>query len=91
MEQESKKNPPHEVRVLDRSVLVAGGVVFVESFDESSLLISTVLGEMTVEGRALKIEEFSKEEGNVRISGEISGYYYNEPREKKKLFERFFT
>ena len=91
MEQESKKKQPHEVRVTDRSVLVASGVLFVESFDEASLMISTELGELIVEGQALKIEEFSKEEGTVRICGKISGYYYNEPREKKKLFERFFT
>ena len=91
MEQESKKKQPHEVCVTDRSVLVASGVLFVESFDEASLMISTELGELIVEGQALKIEEFSKEEGTVRICGKISGYYYNEPREKKKLFERFFT
>ena len=67
-------------------------MLFVEGFDETALSISTVMGEMTIEGRALKIEEFSKEEGNVRISGEICGYYYTEsPREKKKLFERFFA
>ena len=91
MEQESKKNQPHEVRVTDRSTLIASGVLFVESFDEAALMISTVLGELIIEGKSLKIEEFSKEEGTIRICGKISGYYYNEPREKKKLFERFFT
>ena len=91
MEQESKKKQTHEVRVTDRDVLIASGVLFVEGFDEASLMISTVLGELIVEGQALKIEEFSKEEGTVRICGKIRGYYYNEPREKKKLFERFFA
>ena len=91
MEQEQKKQQSHEVRVLMREMLFANGVLFVESFDETNLSISTVMGEMIVEGRNLKIEEFSKEEGKVRICGEITGYYYNEqPREKKKLLERFF-
>ncbi len=92
MEQEQKKQQLHEVRVMGREILFATGVLFVESFDETSLSISTVMGEMTIDGRSLKIEEFSKEEGTVRICGEIGGYYYNEqPREKKKLLERFFT
>ena len=92
MEQETKKNDPHEVRIISRKTLLASGVLFVESFDESSLSISTVMGDMIIEGRSLKIEEFSKEEGSVRVCGEIGGYYYNEhSREKKKLFERFFS
>lgn len=91
MEQEQKKQLSHEVRVLGREILLANGVLFVESFDDTVLSISTVMGQLTIEGSALKIEEFSKEEGSVRICGEISGYYYNEqPREKKKLLERFF-
>ena len=90
MEQGQTKQNSHEVRVVGREILFANGVLFVESFDDAALTISTVMGDMTVEGRALKIEEFSKDEGIVRICGEISGYYYNEqPREKKKLLERF--
>ena len=91
MEQEQKMHQSHEVHVINREILLASGVLFVESFDEAALLISTAMGTMTVEGKALKIEEFSKEEGTVRICGEISGYYYSAtPKERKKLFERLF-
>ncbi|MBP3592229.1 MAG: hypothetical protein J6K14_07075 [Clostridia bacterium] len=85
------KEASHEIHINNREAFLAGGVLYVESFDDRSLSLKTVMGRMTVEGKKLKIEDFSKAEGKICISGEIDGFYYNEePREKKKLFERFF-
>ncbi len=91
MSETEKREASHEIHIINRETLLAGGVLYVESFDDRSLSLKTVMGKMTVEGKKLKIEGFSKTEGSVCISGEIDGFYYNEePREKKKLFERFF-
>lgn len=85
------KEVSHEIHIIDRKKILAGGVLYVDGFDDRSLSLKTVMGHMIVEGKELKIEDFSKAEGKVCISGEIDGFYYNEePREKKKLFERFF-
>lgn len=90
MSEGEKSKATHEVVVTDRKRLTAGGVQFVDSFDEYSLTLTTSMGQMTVEGQSLKIEDFSNESGTVRICGEISGYYYSEKSVvKKKLFERF--
>ncbi len=82
----------HSLQIIDRVTVAADGVIFVESFDEAALVLSTNMGSLTVEGRELKIEEFSKETGKARITGRIDGVYYaDERRQRKKLFERFIS
>ena len=81
----------HEIRLSTREIFVADGVLYVESFDDTSLSLSTVMGELILEGQNLKIEGFSKENGTVRIIGTIQAIYYSdEPRVKKKLLSRLF-
>ena len=90
MQGEEKSVPNHEIRINNREAFVANGVLYVESFDDASLSLSTVMGELILEGQDLKIEGFSKENGTVRIIGTIRAFYYaDEPRAKKKLFGRF--
>ncbi len=90
MGEEEKKVKGHSFRIEGRELLVAEGVIFVECFDETALVLSTTMGSLNVEGRDLKIEEFSKEAGNARILGRIDGVFYTEEkRQRKKLFERF--
>ena len=87
---EEKSAVGHEIRINQREAFVANGVLYVESFDDTSLSLSTVMGELILEGQDLKIEGFSKENGTVRIIGTIRALYYgDEPRAKKKLFGRF--
>ena len=91
MSEAEKREASHELRILNRKIFFVDGVLYVEHFEESCLTLSTVMGRMTVEGRNLKIEGFSKEDGSVHICGEITGVFYSEETHvKKKFFERFF-
>lgn len=91
MSETEKKNGSQELRLFDRKLFRVDGVLFVERFEENGLSLSTVMGELNVEGEGLKIEGFCKENGIVEISGKIYGMYYAEDnRAKKKYFERFF-
>ena len=91
MSESEKREQAHEIRLINRKSFCADGVLYVEHFEEGCLSLSTVMGQITVEGKDLKIEGFSKENGRVEICGEICGVFYNEElRPKKKLFERFF-
>ncbi|MBQ7407281.1 MAG: hypothetical protein IJW11_05940 [Clostridia bacterium] len=91
MTEEEKKKASHEIRLCKRELFLADGVLYVESFDDTSLSLSTVMGELILEGKDLKIEGFSKENGTVRIIGTVQAIYYgDEPRTKKKLFGRLF-
>ena len=90
MGEEEKSIKGHSLQIKERSLLLAEGVMFVESFDDVGLVLSTALGSLTVEGQDLKIEEFSKETGKARITGKIDGVFYtDQKRPRKRLFERF--
>ena len=52
---------------------------------------ASVLGMIAIEGRNLKIENFSTDDGNLRITGDfdsISYYAKREKQEKSGLFSR---
>lgn len=91
MSELNTKEISHEIRIKNRESFFSDGVLYVESFDENGLTLSTVRGGMFVEGKNLKIEGFCKEDGTIHICGEILGFYYvEESRTKKKFLERFF-
>ena len=91
MTEEEKQKANHEIRLSKREVFWADGVLYVENFDDTSLSLSTVMGELILEGQNLKIEGFSKENGTVRIVGTVQAIYYSDDsRTKKKLFGRLF-
>ena len=91
MAEEQKRELHHSLTLIGRESLVVEGVIFVESFDNEGLSLSTKMGDITVEGRDLKIEGFSKEEGIVRIHGLVTGIFSpDEARPRKKFIERLF-
>ena len=82
----------HEIRVGMRKELYVSGVSEVESFDDTGLLLHTTEGDLTVEGKDLKIGVLDTDSGIVTVSGRIGGLYYGEESEgeKKGLFKRLF-
>ena len=52
-------------------------VVDVESFDETFLILQSSEGEITVEGRDLKVEVLDIEKGIVELKGQIDGLFYS--------------
>lgn len=91
MAQDAMAQRRHSLRLEERESLTVEGVSFVASFDSAGLSLSTEMGEISVEGRDLKIEGFSKEEGVVHIRGVVTGIFYSdEAKPRKKLLERFF-
>lgn len=74
----------------NKKKLTIDSVVNVESFSDDYLEISTELGRISVEGKALKIEELRQENGKILITGEIDGIFYKESKTKKGLFGNIF-
>lgn len=73
-----------KIVVTDRKSTVLDGVENVLSFDEGYILLATSLGELTVEGEGLKIENLSKESGEITVSGRICALYYKDKNMKKR-------
>ena len=77
----------HEFSVKMRKEMNISGVKEVESFDESCVILHTQEGEMTVEGKELRVGTLDVDHGVVILSGKIDAVYYsNDQGEKKQGF-----
>ena len=80
-----------DVCLFSRKRMEMTGIEEVESFTEALITISSVLGMIAVEGKNLKIENFSTADGNLQITGEIDSISYYAKRQKQEksgLFSR---
>ncbi len=75
-----------ELIIKDRKLLTVDGVKNVQSFGEDYLRIETVLGILNIEGSELKIESLTKEDGKIRVVGNISGAFYENQKTKRGFF-----
>ena len=71
---------PHKLTLDSREKLTVTGVTEVLSFDESSVVMKTHLGLLTVLGENLVLKTLSVEGGQVAVSGHVSSMIYEEPR-----------
>ena len=75
-----------ELIINSRKELTVDGVRNVQSFGEDYLRIETVLGILNIEGSEMKIESLTKEDGKIRVVGNISGVFYENEKTKKGFF-----
>lgn len=68
----------------ERSKLSISGVTDVESFDENEISLYTTLGELSVKGKCLHVDEMSLESGNITISGDVKSLVYGDKDRTKK-------
>lgn len=79
------KNAEHSLRLENRSRLTVTGVTDTDKFNESSVLLYTSMGELTVKGHDLRVELLSVETGDMVIEGEISAVVYGDSSVKGPL------
>lgn len=85
--------PPldHHLTLLNREELTVSGVEDVESFDETSILLSTAAGTLSVRGSELHIEKLSLDGGDLKVNGVIDALTYESARrEQGGFFARLF-
>ena len=73
---------PHTLYIDDRARLTLTGVTDVGSFNETSVNVTTPLGELTVTGENLQVTKLSLETGEVVVEGKIGAAAYTEGRRK---------
>jgi len=66
----------HGLSLENRAILDLKGVVKVESSDESSILLKTVMGELILAGEGLHIRHLDLERGEVTIGGRFDALQY---------------
>ncbi|TJX15696.1 sporulation protein YabP [Tissierella creatinini] len=75
----------------DRSNLVISGVEQVDSFNENTIILTTIKGGLSVKGEGLNVSKVNLDEGNVRITGIINSISYNNKEgAPKNLMGRIF-
>lgn len=81
----------HELIMSDRKHLSVSGVCEVLSFDDNTVALKTVCGELNIEGEGLRVSELDTNKGNVVLDGSIqSVIYYDTVNETRRgLFGRF--
>ena len=79
----------HRIVLEDREQLTISGVEEVESFDESSILLTTAQGGLEIQGEGLHIEKLSLDGGDLKVEGLVSALIYqSESRERGGLLSR---
>lgn len=80
----------HAVQMENRERLSIGGVQDVAGFDESMVVLSTALGDLTVRGEGLHIEKIDLEAGRLELRGKLTELSYDEPAQGGGWWSRLF-
>lgn len=75
----------HNLILENRSRLVLSGITDVDCFNEEEIKLFTQLGELTIRGKNLHINEMSVDSGDVSVEGDVWSLCYGEKDRKKKL------
>ena len=81
MPYEDKRGRPetaHHIIVEERERLSVSGVEEVESFDENTIVMTTVRGTLVIQGENLHIEKLSLDGGDLKVEGDIDALSYED-------------
>ena len=79
----------HTVSLAARSHAEIAGVIEVKSFDEQSVVLDTVCGQLVLEGEGLHVGALDMTRGVLVIDGRQTAFYYMDaPTTRKKGFFR---
>lgn len=77
------------LEILDRKAVRVSGVMSVLGFGEDYVALETSLGRLIIEGEGMRIENLSKEDGTVEITGKVNSVGYSEQKARTGLLARF--
>lgn len=80
-----KQNQNQNLILENRKNLSISGITDVDSFDEKAICLYTQLGELTIQGRELHIDNMSVETGDMTITGDIWAVVYGDKERKSPL------
>ncbi|MGN1048473.1 MAG: sporulation protein YabP [Eubacteriales bacterium] len=80
----------HDIVIRSRENVHIDGILNVISFDDQSVCLESVMGDMIIEGENLHIGTLDTEKGTVELEGTVDSLYYasSEPERKRGLFGR---
>ena len=76
------------ITVTNLKTFTMSGVTDIAAFDGDYILLDTSMGRISVEGKDLKIQSLTKENGEILVFGDITGVFVTPIKEKKGFFFR---
>ena len=73
---------PHHLALHERKTLSLEGITDVGHFDETSLIVETSLGELTICGQNLHVSSLNLRDGLLSVFGRIDSLSYHESRKR---------
>ena len=84
-------NETSEIIIDSRKSLTVSGVDGIVNFSETEAVFSTVLGFLAVTGSGFTVEGFDKENGTVKVTGNIAAVFYpGGKKDKRGFFKKLF-
>ncbi len=78
---------PHSILLDNRSRMELDGILDVESFTDTSIIASSTLGNIAIDGIDLKVDSFSSQTGKLIVKGNIESFcYFGNTKAKKRPF-----
>lgn len=78
-------NNYHNVIMEGRSKVSISGVTDVDCFDENTILIYTIMGELTIKGKHLQVNDVSVETGEMSLQGDVWSIAYGDKDKRNPL------
>ena len=85
-DRQEKMTQPNNIILKDRNELSVSGVTDMDSFDETTVIAYTDLGELTISGTDIHIEKLNIDTGELVITGKISSLTYLDQTPKSTSF-----
>lgn len=73
----------HVLTLENREKMTITGVLNVESFNETEIILETVQGILDIKGASMHMSRLNLETGDLRIDGRIDSFVYSEKQDLK--------
>lgn len=81
----------HTVAIDNRNKIVISGILEVTSYDSNTIVATSSVGELIVQGKKLHISNFDQTLGKLSVDGSLDAVQYIDVRPKSEsLFSRLF-
>lgn len=87
---EQQREISHNIIMENRRELRISGVKDIDSFSETRIVLSTVMGELVIKGQDLHISVLEAETGDFSMTGRIKCLCYNNFNSSDNLFGKMF-
>lgn len=88
---DTKSSTPHNLVMESRKKLSITAVQDVTLFEETRIVLDTGMGELTITGQGLRLNNMSVETGEISIEGQVDGLSYDDdPLSGQGLLARLF-